>query len=109
MAITRARERLILTTCAKRRIFGRDRLQTPSMFLDEVPAEIMDDYDQNTEKEELPLGCGVFHEQYGTGIITKKWVHGDEPMVVVRFENGRSARFCLNYTLLERIATDDWS
>ena len=109
VAITRARERVILTTCAKRRIFGRERLQARSMFLDEVPAEIMDVYGQNFEEEEFPLGCGVFHEQYGSGIITKKWLHGNEPMAVVRFENGRSARFCLNYTPLERIATDDWS
>ncbi|MQY77543.1 MAG: AAA family ATPase [Spirochaeta sp.] len=109
VAITRARERLVLTTCATRKIFGRERWQTPSMFLDEVPAEIMDAYGQNSEEEDFPLGCGVFHEQYGSGIITKKWMHGSEPMVVVRFENGRSARFCLNYTHLERIAMDEWS
>ncbi|MBA7640149.1 ATP-dependent DNA helicase PcrA [subsurface metagenome] len=109
VAITRARERLVLTTCATRRIFGRERLQTPSMFLDEVPVEITDVYGQNPEEEEFPLGCGVFHKQYGSGIITKKWMQGSEPMAVVRFENGRSARFCLNYTPLEQIAADDWS
>lgn len=109
VAITRARERLVLITCATRKIFGRERWQTPSVFLDEVPAEIMDVYGQKSVEEELPLGCGVFHEQYGSGIITRKWMQGSEPMVVVRFENGRSARFCLNYTPLERIAMDDWS
>jgi len=107
VGITRARERLVLTTCTKRKIFGRERRQTPSMFLDEVPAEIMDAYGQNSgEEEDFPLGCGVFHVQYGSGIITRKWVHGGETMAVVRFENGRSARFCLNYTPLERIAID---
>jgi len=109
VAITRAKERLVLTTCAKRRIFGRELRRTPSIFLDEVPAEIMDVYGQNPEEEEFPLGCGVFHEQYGSGIITRKWMQDSEPMAVVRFENGRSARFCLNYTPLERIAMDDWS
>lgn len=107
MGITRARKSLILTTCAVRRIFGRERWQTPSIFLNEIPADIMDEYDRNPEKEEFPLGSGVFHEEHGSGIITKKWVQENEPMVVVRFENGRSARFILNYTSLERIAMDD--
>jgi DNA helicase-2/ATP-dependent DNA helicase PcrA len=41
VCITRARERLILTGAARRRVFGEYQATTPSRFLDELPAELM--------------------------------------------------------------------
>jgi DNA helicase-2/ATP-dependent DNA helicase PcrA len=42
VCITRARERLILTAAARRRIFGDYQPTEPSRFLDEIPPELMD-------------------------------------------------------------------
>ena len=39
VGITRARERLVMTWCLSRRIFGRTTEMSPSRFLDEIPAE----------------------------------------------------------------------
>ncbi|MEO8483852.1 MAG: 3'-5' exonuclease, partial [Acidobacteriota bacterium] len=41
VCITRAREKLILTGAARRRIFGEYQATTPSRFLDEIPAELI--------------------------------------------------------------------
>ncbi len=41
VCITRARERLILTSASRRRIFGEYQSTEPSRFLDEIPTELM--------------------------------------------------------------------
>jgi DNA helicase-2/ATP-dependent DNA helicase PcrA len=42
VCLTRARERLVLTGAARRRIFGDYQATVPSRFLDEIPASLMD-------------------------------------------------------------------
>jgi DNA helicase-2/ATP-dependent DNA helicase PcrA len=42
VCITRARERLILTGAARRRVFGDYQATEPSRFLDEIPSELID-------------------------------------------------------------------
>jgi DNA helicase II / ATP-dependent DNA helicase PcrA len=42
VCLTRARERLVLTSAARRRIFGDYQSTEPSRFLEEIPAELMD-------------------------------------------------------------------
>jgi len=41
VGLTRARERLILTSAARRRVFGDYQSTEPSRFLDEIPAELV--------------------------------------------------------------------
>jgi DNA helicase-2/ATP-dependent DNA helicase PcrA len=41
VAITRARERLVLTHARTRRVWGEVRMQGPSRFLDELPARVL--------------------------------------------------------------------
>jgi DNA helicase-2/ATP-dependent DNA helicase PcrA len=41
VGLTRARERLILTGAARRRVFGDYQSTEPSRFLDEIPAELI--------------------------------------------------------------------
>ncbi len=41
VGLTRARERLILTSAARRRVFGDYQSTDPSRFLDEIPAELI--------------------------------------------------------------------
>jgi DNA helicase-2/ATP-dependent DNA helicase PcrA len=42
VGMTRARERLTLSSCCVRRIFGRETPVQPSPFLDEIPPELID-------------------------------------------------------------------
>jgi len=42
VCLTRARERLVLTGAARRRIFGEYQSTTPSRFVDEIPSDLMD-------------------------------------------------------------------
>jgi DNA helicase-2/ATP-dependent DNA helicase PcrA len=42
VCLTRARERLVLTGAARRRIFGEYQPSEPSRFLDEIPAELIE-------------------------------------------------------------------
>ena len=41
VGMTRAQDRLILTSAARRRVFGEYRATEPSRFIDEVPAELV--------------------------------------------------------------------
>lgn len=42
VGMTRARERLFLTSARRRRIFGQEQFNTPSRFLGEIPPELCD-------------------------------------------------------------------
>ena len=42
VGMTRAESRLVLTSAARRRVFGEYQSTEPSRFLDEIPAELMD-------------------------------------------------------------------
>lgn len=42
VGLTRAEEKLILTSAARRRVFGEYQSTEPSRFLDEIPAELME-------------------------------------------------------------------
>ena len=42
VGMTRAQTRLILTSAARRRVFGEYQASDPSRFLDEIPSELMD-------------------------------------------------------------------
>jgi DNA helicase-2/ATP-dependent DNA helicase PcrA len=42
VGLTRAERKLILTSAARRRVFGEYQGTTPSRFLDEIPADLMD-------------------------------------------------------------------
>ena len=43
VGMTRARQRLVLTGAARRRVFGEYQSNQPSRFVDEVPVELIDD------------------------------------------------------------------
>jgi DNA helicase-2/ATP-dependent DNA helicase PcrA len=107
VGVTRAREELYLTSCSRRRVFGALQQAEPSRFLSEIPPELLHVYGGRREEEDrFPLGCGVYHEEYGPGIVTRKWTAEGQRMVAVRFDSGRIARFPVRYSCLERISRD---
>jgi DNA helicase-2/ATP-dependent DNA helicase PcrA len=104
---TRARERLVLTCCRRRRVFGTFQEVEASRFLSEVPRELLAVHGQGSpEQERFPLGCGVYHEDYGPGVVTRAWTAEGQPMIAVRFDSGRIARFPVKYSALERVSRD---
>ncbi|HTP58017.1 MAG TPA: ATP-dependent helicase, partial [Spirochaetia bacterium] len=107
VAITRAREKLVMTWCRRRPIFGRYSDMAPSRFLDEIPegaAERVGEEDADA-RDDYPVGSGVYHDEYGPGVVERKWYTDEGALVVqVRFESDRVAKFLPKYTRLERIS-----
>jgi DNA helicase-2/ATP-dependent DNA helicase PcrA len=106
---TRARQRLIMTCCARRRLFGRTTEMMPSRFLEEVP-EKMVRFEGRTAvlptEEQFPLGSGVYHEEYGTGVVQRTWYSDGAQVVQVKFQSGRVGKFLPKYSRLERVELD---
>ncbi len=107
---TRARERLLLTCCRRRRVFGSYQAAEASRFLSEVPAGLLRvrgwEAAAAAPAERFPPGCQVYHEDYGPGVVTRAWSAEGQPMIAVRFDSGRIARFPVKYSALERVSRD---
>jgi DNA helicase-2/ATP-dependent DNA helicase PcrA len=111
VGITRARSKLVLSWCWRRRIFGRTLEMLPSRFLAEIPEEAVERIGEQPPEgegeEELSPGTGVFHEEYGPGVVERKWYNAGSLLVRVRFRSGRVATFLPRYTRLERVSLDE--
>ncbi len=106
VGITRARERLHMTWCRRRWRFGRVEELSPSPFLDEVPDELVNKTGVDPAQagaEEWTPGTGVFHEEYGTGVVERTWYTDGTQLVQVRFQSGRVGKFLPKYARLERV------
>lgn len=110
VGITRAREKLLMTRCRRRRIFGRFSDMSPSRFLDEIPegaAERIGEEAGGGPADEFPVGSGVYHDEYGPGVVQRKWYTDGTLLVQVKFQSGRVAKFLPKYTRLERISLSE--
>ncbi len=105
VGVTRARDSLYLTACRQRRVFGSFQEAQSSLFLEEIPEDALQVF-RAAEESPFVQGSGVYHDDYGPGIVTRKWIEEGEPVVIVRFDSGQSGRFLLNYQQLERISRD---
>ncbi len=105
---TRARQQLVMTCCARRRLFGRTTEMSPSRFLEEVPAGMVQGAEREapSAEEPFPVGSGVFHEEYGTGVVERTWYNEGTHLVQVRFQSGRVDKFLPKYARLERVELD---
>ena len=82
---------------------------SPSRFLDEVPQELVKKtgIDAVAEGEEtFAVGTGVYHEEYGTGVVERTWYTDGTQLVQVRFQSGRVGKFLPKYARLERVELD---
>jgi DNA helicase-2/ATP-dependent DNA helicase PcrA len=110
VAITRAKKQIYLTSCKKRALYGRLISSMPSRFLSEIPEECVEEYNivsdnrlkENTDHP-FPAGSRVFHDDYGYGTVVKHEVKGEQSLVTVRFDTGKTARFIPAYSSLIRI------
>jgi len=109
VGITRARTSLAMTWCRRRRLFGRTIDMSPSRFLDELPDELVRRTDAAGEPagdQEFAVGTGVYHEEYGTGVVERTWYTDGTLLVQVRFQTGRVGKFLPKYARLERVELD---
>ena len=113
VAVTRARSRLHVTCCASRTVFGQRRDQRMSRFLEEIPARLLARdaaagaagaaAGYGGEADDFPAGAEVYHDDYGSGVVTRRWNHAGTWFVTVRFATEHEASFALRYAALERI------
>jgi DNA helicase-2/ATP-dependent DNA helicase PcrA len=90
VGITRAKDRLHMTWCMERTLFGQTSVKEPSRFLDELPeTHIRRVTLTNAELYEWKPGDKIRHHEYGEGIVlaTKPDGVGDnkEPHLEVMF------------------------
>ena len=126
VAFTRAKQRLVLSFAAVRRIFGQQRVGIPSRFLTELPKEDVEwigarassgtsasaseerrdepresyvDYNEGSdlsELEELRRGMQVRHPKFGVGEV-REVMQGSPPRVSVRFPGWGTRKIIASY------------
>jgi DNA helicase-2/ATP-dependent DNA helicase PcrA len=112
VGMTRARDRLIITYAAVRRLFGDPKHNLPSRFIFE--ARLMgpktEDFTHPEPEPQAPsradrmaikLGMDVRHPEFGVGTIVEKSGHGEALKVAVEFASGKIRKFLLRYAPLE--------
>jgi DNA helicase II / ATP-dependent DNA helicase PcrA len=106
VSLTRAKEELYLTSCRSRRLWGKRMHFSPSRFLEEIPKELLSlDLSAPDEQDNgFKPGTRVYHDDYGSGVVCKRWHNGTQTAVMVRFETGVVHRFIPKYSNLEIIA-----
>ncbi|MGQ9497093.1 MAG: UvrD-helicase domain-containing protein [Desulfotomaculales bacterium] len=104
VGITRAQERLYLTYAAQRMLYGRYCENEPSRFLEEIPPELTDIW----EEDEVPAaavfvpGDRVRHRMWGEGVVISLEGMGDDAQVRVAFPQQGVKTLLLRYAPLER-------
>jgi DNA helicase-2/ATP-dependent DNA helicase PcrA len=118
---TRAMKQLFLTYAEQRRLHGVDNYGTPSRFIKEIPAELLEEIrpriqvsrpiyvprrgalqeDVPTESGGVRLGQRVRHGKFGEGVILDLEGQGSHARVQVNFERQGTKWLMLAYANLE--------
>jgi DNA helicase-2/ATP-dependent DNA helicase PcrA len=87
VCITRARERLILTSAARRRIFGDYQSTEPSRFLSEVPAELLDRIEPAVSSSRAQRAPYELKNPYGRRPATPDRARDSKAATTFRYED----------------------
>ena len=119
VGITRARQRLFLTHAETRRLYGSETYPHRSRFINEIPAELMEEVRMGgsvsypvahsggfAAVEEpgvggMSLGQRVVHAKFGNGIVLNLEGQGAQARVQVNFERLGSKWLMLEYANLQ--------
>ena len=115
VGITRAQRQLYLTYAEQRRLHGQDMFSTPSRFIREIPAELVEDVRPTMivsrplfrRSEAAPsangvrLGQRVRHGKFGEGIVLNSEGSGAHARVQVNFERAGTKWLVVAYANLE--------
>ena len=115
VGMTRAMQRLVLSYAEVRRQYGREEYHRPSRFLQEIPAELLDEIRNNgrsTSQGSSPvatrtqhasgwkLGQNVQHAHFGSGVILAIEGQGAHTRVQVKFAEQGTKWLVLAYANL---------
>ena len=96
VGITRAKERLYLTNAKRRMLYGKDNMNMPSRFLNEITDDLLEKDELKNEPKMIDKaaltvdnsmikeGDIVCHEQYGTGVVVKD----EGSLISIAFKSG---------------------
>ena len=119
VGMTRAKDELTLTTAGRRLVYGKLQMRSPSRFLEEIPAEILEEREErrapapkvfqreveaefeNEEPAPLRRGRRVRHPRYGYGVILSQEGSGDETRLTVYFDRAGKKKFIARYADLQ--------
>lgn len=107
VGITRAQERLFISHARERRLYGNREPASPSLFLAEMPRELMDsnmkaaipkkwtkpiaqakkEAEVSVEDLDWSVGDRVVHSQFGVGQITNIFGSGTKATLAIRFDD----------------------
>jgi len=123
VGMTRAKERLYLTSANQRRLYGQWRWNGPSRFVAEAGLSlerrgllevqvspengdskvIQTSFSGGAQADEWQVGAWVRHEEFGLGKILERSGSGDDTRIIVVFENGQWKKLLVKYAPIERI------
>lgn len=116
VGMTRARERLYLSSVRRRRIYSKVQERQPSRFINDVPRDccewmektaLQDSFRENVSSGPVAIsydiGCRVRHPSWGIGIVRECCGNGDSAKVVVNFPGVGIKKLIAGLANLERI------
>ncbi len=126
VGMTRAERRLVITHAESRRMHGQDFFPSPSRFLREIPAELLEEVRpkiqtkspafspqpvprRNTKFVEergpdgLKLGQNVAHPKFGEGVVLMYEGQGAQARVQVNFKNAGAKWLVMAYANLQAV------
>jgi DNA helicase-2/ATP-dependent DNA helicase PcrA len=119
VGITRAMQQLYLSYAEQRRLHGMDSFGTPSRFIAEIPAELIEEIRPRIQVSRaiagatrfaglipeaapgMKLGARVHHGKFGDGVILNLEGQGPQARVHVNFEHQGAKWLMLSYANLE--------
>jgi DNA helicase-2/ATP-dependent DNA helicase PcrA len=117
VGITRAMEKLMITYAESRRLHGSETFNTPSRFIREIPAELLQEVRLHTTVSrpvssitqaqvpdtDLSLGQRVYHQIFGEGVVLNFEGRGASARVEVNFDAEGGKWLVLQYANLQLI------
>jgi len=118
VGMTRAKQRLFLTHAEVRRLYGEERYARPSRFIEEIPAEFLEEVRMRggvsaplfrreatgqAGEGGLSLGQQVRHPKFGLGTVLSCEGSGAQARVQVNFDEVGSKWLVLAYAKLESV------
>jgi DNA helicase-2/ATP-dependent DNA helicase PcrA len=116
VGITRAMQRLVMTYAESRRLHGSDSYNSPSRFVREIPAELLNEVRLQTRISRpvsqlsssgdsgdtgLSLGQRVYHQMFGEGVVLNFEGRGSNARVEVNFAAEGSKWLVVQYAKLQ--------
>jgi DNA helicase II / ATP-dependent DNA helicase PcrA len=115
VGITRAKEKLVMTYAECRRLHGSESYNTPSRFVREIPAQLLQEVrlrgaitqpvssltQARVPDTDLSLGQRVYHQAFGEGVVLNFEGRGASARVEVNFDFEGSKWLVLQYANLQ--------